>query len=217
MAWHCKAMGGYAMDSSEALDNANEIYGMLNARGWTLNSICGLLGNIGVESGYNPWRWQSDHIGSSTGSPWTNMGYGLTQFTPASKYIDSTAAKGFAGYGPNFSDKTGSTGEGYAQVLFFDQYADYYPTTAYPMTYAQFKASEETPAYLASVWLYNYERPGDPGATESIRRDNANYWYQVLSGEEPPPDPDPPGPGPSPGTGRKLPLWMYGKPWYLRL
>lgn len=204
MAWNAKAVGPYARTSDEAIENANNIYGLLYSKGWTLNAVCGLLGNLGAESGYNPWRWQNDVIGSSSGSPWTNMGYGFTQFTPASKYIDAAAAKLFPGYAPNFSDRTGSPSDGYAQMLFVDEYADYYATTAYPETYAEFKASEQTPSYLAKAWLYNYERPADPGATEAARAENADYWWTTLSGE-PPPDP----PGPGPGKGRKMPIYFY--------
>ena len=205
MTWHAKAKGAYAEASSEAKDNALEIYGILAARGWTINAVCGLLGNMGHESGYNPWRWQSDRLGASTGSPWTNKGYGLVQFTPASKYINN--ARGISGYGPNFSDKTGLASDGYAQIIYVDENADYYATSTYPLSYAEFKASTENPAYLASAWLYNYERPADPAATEQARQTSANFWYQVLSGETPPPDP-----GPPPvivGSSRRLPLWMY--------
>lgn len=211
MPWQAQAIGGFPRESQEALDNANQIYGVLYARGWTLNAICGVLGNMGAESGYNPWRWQSDSIGASTGSPWTNKGYGFVQFTPASKYIDAASAIATQGYGPNFSDKTGFTSDGYAQMVFVDEHADYYATSSYPESYAEFKASLQSPAYLARAWLYNYERPADPGATESARAENAEWWYTTLSGEEPPPDPGPgPGPGPSPRTGGKF--WIYMKP-----
>lgn len=210
MAWHVKVRGGYTITSTEAQENAQEIYAILYGLGWTVNAISGLLGNMDVESGYNPWRWQGDRIPSVTDSPWTNRGYGLTQFTPGGKYINNTQAQAIAGYGPNFSDVTGSQNDGYAQCHFIDGYADYYPTSAYPESYAAFKASDQTPAYLASAWLYNYERPENPGATESRRQAAANTWYEFLSGEKPPTPPDPPGPGPSPSyRGRRIPIWMY--------
>ena len=191
MSWHCKTVGSYLRSSNEAKENARQIWGILGNRGWTLNAVCGVLGNIGAESGYNPWRWQNDNVGTSDGSPWTNKGYGLTQFTPASKYIDNANAKVNPGYGPNFSDRTGSPNDGYAQIIFLDEHADYYPTGAYPMSYNEYKVSEENPGELAVTWLYNYERPADPGATEDTRRENGNYWYEVLAGEPPvPPVPE---------------------------
>lgn len=143
---------------------------------------------MGAESGYNPWRWQSDKIGVSTGSPWTNKGYGLVQFTPAGKYINS--AQGYDGYSPNFSDKSGGVSDGIAQMLFVNEKADYYPTKTYPISYADYKVSTDNAGTLAVVWLYNYERPGDPSATLELRREEANYWWDVLSGLPPvPPTP----------------------------
>lgn len=206
--WNAKAKGAYARDSDEAIQNANEVYSILFNKGWTLNAVCGLLGNVGSESGYNPWRWQSDKMGTSSGSPWKNKGYGLTQFTPAGKYISSSDAKKISGYAPNFSDKKGNASDGYAQCVFLDAYADYYKTNAYPLTYSEFKESEETPSYLAKAWLYNYERPADPSATEETRSENAEYWYKVLSGEEPPTPPEPPEPFYSK---KKTPIWVFIK------
>lgn len=205
MNWHAKKIGGYARTSVEAQENAQMIYGLLYSRGWTLNAVCGLLGNLSAESGYNPWRWQSDAVGVSTGSPWTNKGYGFVQFTPGGKYINSSAAKAYPGYGPNFSDRAGNINDGYAQMCFVDEHADYIPTGTYPMTYAQFKTSTLSAGHLARVWLYNYERPGDPAATEEARASNGNWWYETLSGETPPDPPDPPGPG------GQLNIWMLFK------
>lgn len=206
MPWHCKPLRAYARDSEEAQENARMIYSVLSAKGWTVNAICGMLGNQGHESGYNPWRWQNDVRGTVTGSPWKDMGYGLVQFTPASKYIDDPAAQAFPGYGPNFLEGGGSLGDGNAQLLFIDAYADYYSTSSYPLSYAEFKASKADAGYLASAWLYNYERPGDPSATEAARREEAGYWWGILSGETPiPPTPTP--------TGKGSKFWVYMANW----
>lgn len=187
--WHVKEKGGYSNESAEAYDNASLIYDILSGYGWTVNAVAGLLGNVCIESGLNPWRWQNDSVGASTGTPWRSRGYGLVQFTPASKYIDDSRAKSFDGYGPNFSDKQGNANDGDAQLEFVDRYADYAKTDAYPLTYSQYKASEESADYLAEAWLYNYERPKDPSASIAERKRNALYWYEVLSGETPTPHP----------------------------
>lgn len=190
MSWHAKAVGSYVRSSEEAKENARLIWGILGNRGWTVEAVSGLLGNMDRESGYNPWRWQGDKIGSSSGAPWTNKGYGLTQFTPANKYIGN--AKEIPGYGPNFSDKAGKESDGYAQIIYLDEYGDYYQTGAYPLSYTEYKSSTEDPGYLALAWLYNYERPADPASTEEIRRECGLYWYEILSGEKPiPPTPTP--------------------------
>ena len=58
--------------------------------GWTPNCIAGMLGNIMVESGVNPWLfehssvWWDDPMDIMTDSG----GMGLTQWTPCRKYYD---------------------------------------------------------------------------------------------------------------------------------
>lgn len=199
MPWHVKEIGAYANDSAEAIDNATMIWGILKNKGWTLNAVCGVLGNIGYESGYNPWRWQGDLVPSITQSPWTNKGYGFTQFTPGGKYINDDNAKAIPGYGPNFADSVGNVNDGYAQIVFLDTWADYYPTSRFPISYADYKVSATNPGELAVVWLYNYERPGDMPSEEPKRRQEGDYWFKTLSGV------DPPGPDPE----KKESKWIY--------
>ena len=192
MPWHAKASGAYAETSQEAIDNMQAMADLLTARGWTLNAIAGVAGNIGHEGGYNPWRWQSDNIQPTSNSPWTNIGYGFFQFTPGGKYIN--AAMSYAGYGPNFSDRDGFVTDGQAQVLFVDEQADYYPRDAYPMTYAEYKVSLDTPEYLCEVWMHNYERPASYD-TLPQRQASARFWYNTLTGGG--------------GGGRRLfPVWL---------
>ena len=50
--WHAKAVGPYDKASTEAIENAMCIYETLYNQGWTLNSIAGVLGNMGSESEY---------------------------------------------------------------------------------------------------------------------------------------------------------------------
>ena len=195
--WYCKETGNYEKTSDEALNNCELIYGILDGYGWTLNAVCGVLGNIGAESGYNPWRWQSDNVQLSTGSPWVGKGYGLVQFTASAsdtshKYIDNPNAQVMSGYGPNFSDKVGSKNDGNAQLQFLNQYADYIKTSTYDLTYAEYKRSTQTPEYLAKAWMHNYERPASY-STESARASLARYWYTKLNGVTPPTPPTPTG------------------------
>lgn len=203
MAWHCQVYDGYGRTSTEAIDNAKEIYNNLHALGWSLNAICAILGNIGYEGGYNPWRWQNDNI-----QPYqtTNYGdahaYGLFQFDNATKYQQNSYAKSLPEYGPNWSDRAGKTTDGIAQLKYVNQYADYYSTNAYPLSYSQFKVSTQTPSYLAKAWLYNYERPADPASTENGRASEAEYWYTVLQNYTPVP------PVPT-GDSGALPFMMY--------
>ena len=78
MAWIAKPNGAYGIDSDEAKNNMFEIYNIL-CDSFTIEAICGILGNMNGESGYNPWRWQGDTYN-------VHNGYGLVQFTPGRTY-----------------------------------------------------------------------------------------------------------------------------------
>ena len=204
MTWHAKTTGSYDPESTEARENAMEMYGVLNSLGWTVNAVSGLLGNIHVESHYNPWRYQSDDVQSFVSSQTWELGYGLVQFSPCRKYLHNPQTSGYTGFDPNFSDRQGQPWDGMAQCYAIDGLpGQWIPTSSYPMSYAEFKSSTGNPGDLAMAFLLNYERPGDPSATETTRREMANYWYQYLSGQEPP------GPGPGPGPGPEPPP-VYG-------
>ena len=52
-------------------------------------------------------------------------------------------------------------------------------TSAYNLTWEQFKASTETPEYLCSAFLKNFERAGVEA--EETRKEYARKWYDFLS------------------------------------
>lgn len=205
MSWHNKTYGAYGRNSTEAYDNAVMIYGTLYSRGWTLEAVCGMLGNVEAESGYNPWRWEGDSV-LTQGNPrinWsTTNGYGLCQWTPAGKYINN--AGGYSGYGPNYSDLRGSDSDGYAQMLFLDENADYFKNPAHPeywIPYDQYKQatiSDYSIDFLAHAWFYNFER----GTWNPVRVTAAQYWYTTLGGITPPTPPTPTG---------NIPVWLLFK------
>ena len=65
------------------------------------------------------------------------------------------------------------------------------------MSWEEWASSTLPPADLASAFMAEYERPGVLAEVE--RRNNANRWYEFLSGHPP---------QPSSGNNR-LKLWMY--------
>lgn len=204
MGWHTKATGAYYRTSTEAFENAQCVYAILYSMGWTLEAACGVLGNIESESGYNPWRWQSDII-LPAGDPRINYqnahAYGLCQWDPAGKYINN--GSGYAGYGPNYSDQSGWINDGSAQLAYLDENADYYPTASYPLSFSEYKAatiSDYSIDYLTRAWFYNFER----GTWDENRVAAASYWYSVFTGQPVPPVP-PPGPT------RNIPIWLLFK------
>ena len=173
--WHNKNTGAYSRDSIEAQENVMKMVEVLAPLGWTINAIAALAGNQAYESGFNPWRWESDIVN-------TARGYGLFQYTPATKYINSSVAAGYTGFQPNYPMGAGGQDDGTAQLLFMHNNVDggYIPTSAYNLSMQQFRESTQSPDYLASAWLYNYERPADPAATEAGRRADALWWYDWL-------------------------------------
>lgn len=193
MSWHTKATGGYGYGTTEAKENAEQIYFILTDRGWGLGAISGVLGNLQFESQMNPWRWQSDIVLNSSDPQIdysTAHGYGLFQFTPAGKYCHSSIARAYPGFKPNYSNRTGGEFDGYAQVCFVDEHADYIPTAPpYDVPYASFKLFQLNPRYCARIWLYNYER----GTADPLREDYAEIWYNYLSNVTPQPPDNPPG------------------------
>ena len=173
--WHNKNTGAYSRDSIEAQENVMKMVEVLAPLGWTINAIAALAGNQAYESGFNPWRWESDTVNMA-------RGYGLFQYTPASKYINSSVAAGYTGFQPNYPMGSGGPDDGTAQLLFMHNNVDggYIPTNAYPLSMQAFRESTQSPDYLASAWLHNYERPADPSATEAGRRADALWWYDWL-------------------------------------
>lgn len=173
MAW---ISGNRWLNQSEMDNNAREFYNFFSARGWSLNAIAGALGNAAHESHIDPGIWQNLTVSN-------NLGYGIFQWTPASKIRNWLVANGY-GF---------ESGEGQCMRVIWEMQNNqqYYPTKNYPLSFSQFSVSTETPTYLATAWMYNYERPGDPHLQERI--DYANYYYALLSGETPPtPPPDNP-------------------------
>lgn len=212
MSWHNRNTGGFDRSTSAAYDNAMEAYGILAARGWTLTAFCAFWGNVEHESGYNPWRWQSDNVlpvGSSSINVQSGHAYGLAQWDPARKYIEGGSS--YNGYGPNYSNRQGSDNDGTAQLNFLDDTAvssgQYFPNPnyQYQVSYSNFKQAsldQHNMYWWVRAWFHNYER----GTWSDVRVTSANYWYEVLGGVTPPPQPPEP-----PEPSGKVPIWLLFK------
>lgn len=150
----------------EMQPNAVYIAAKLLDAGWTLNAIAGMLGNMQHESTINPGIWQSLHEGNLSG------GFGLVQWTPATKYMEWAAANGYTDY----TDIDGQI----ARILWeLENGEQFYSTTTYPITFAEFSASTRSAEYLAGAFLYNYERPEEYNIEP--RQTAAKYWFTYLS------------------------------------
>lgn len=153
--------------------NAEHILGYLGSRGWTRNSICGMLGNMQTESTINPGIWQS--LISYDHDPYASVsghGYGLVQWTPFNKYTIWARDSGLV-----YSDIDAQLQRIEYEIANGLQWIS---TSEYPLTFQDFKVSTETPEYLADAFLKCYERPADQN--QPNRGTQARYWWDNLSG-----------------------------------
>lgn len=154
------------LSRDEIIHNATYICARLLEKGWTLNAACGVLGNMARESHCNPGLWESLIEGNMSG------GFGLTQWTPASKIIDWCNANGYDYLDVDVQlQRISEEMEG--------NHDQYYPTTAYPETGQEFIHSTKDPEYLASAFMKNWERPGVEA--ESERREWAKFFFEYFS------------------------------------
>lgn len=216
MPWFAKNTGGYVTlgyDSNTGLGtvtstlqadyNIQAAWTAFASKGWSQNAVAAVLGVCAYESGWNPWRWQSDILIASTDyynlHTATTHGYGLNQFTPAWTYIGE--AYPFAGFAPNYLDQAGRASDGNAQCIYIDHacsqlgyyfksslgppYTDY---DTYP--YIPFNDFYQTTitdfTNLVCQWLWNYGR-GMPETTQSLamRVAAAEYAFVTIGGTLP--------------------------------
>ena len=183
--------GNRFLSREEMTVNAKYIYRYLSARGWSINAICAMLGNMETESTLNPAIWQNLDEGN------TSLGYGLVQWTPATKYLE-------------WCSENSLDDEHMDSALKRIEYElenglQWIATDTYPLTFAEFKTSTLNITYLANAFLRNYERPADQ--TQPARGEQALAWYEVLKGNS----------GSVGGSGtdtqtptkqKKMPLWL---------
>lgn len=157
--------GNRYLTQAEMENNARYIWNYLGSRGWSLNAVAGMLGNMQTESTINPGIWQSLDAGNTSG------GFGLVQWTPATKLIDWA--------NQNDLDYTAMDTQLARLEYELANGLQYYPTSDYPETFEQFKTSTKDPYYLGMAFLANYERPAVPNQTK--RGLQAQAWYEFLS------------------------------------
>ena len=143
---------------------ANEIYDFFRGKGWTKNAICGLLGNMEVETAYtlNP----DIHAYNGDG------GYGLLQWTPASKLKNWAESNGL-----NF--RTINTQCRRVQYE-YDNKIQYSTSKYCSLTFKQYVKSSNSPDSLAECFMHNYERPDLKYANTPTRRKKAVEWCNYF-------------------------------------
>ena len=157
--WIVKESG--SLDEEEKQNNAVIIYGKLKDEGWSLNAIAAAIGNWDWESGLNPARWEGDQIGNTSG------GYGLAQWTPATKILNWLSENGY--------EK--DSGDGQLQWIIENTTSDWIASNNMAhMSGESFIHSTEDAATLARYYCQSFER----GAWTDTRASNASKWYEWL-------------------------------------
>lgn len=156
--------GNRFLTREEMTINAKYICDYLVARGWTVNAVAGMLGNMETESTINPAIWQNLDSGNMS------LGFGLVQWTPATKLMNWANEQGKA---------YNSMDTQLERIIWeMENGEQFYSTESYPITFKEFAKSNSDPYYLAGAFLYNYERPAEPDAV--TRGNQAKAWYEII-------------------------------------
>lgn len=192
MAWVSFYVVGWGgLNDAQQRNNGNMFWAAMRNYGFTACAAAAIWSNILHESGGNPQAWE-------TGS--TKNGFGLVQWTEATKLIDW--ARGL-GLDPNSGDvqclrinnefkNPSAYGSQYYINPFFN-----FNASASDFINAQISASRSI-EWWSECFTRNYERPNERNFQERKEAQfaSARTYYQIFSGQTP----DPPTP-PTPPTG----------------
>lgn len=146
--------------------NARYIFQFLSNQGWSDNAIFAILGNMETESWINPGKWEAN--------PSTPPGgFGLVQWTPATKYTNWLAPSQVADNIDNQLNRIlWEVANGTVQWV----ESMHSPS----MSFSAFTTSTQTPETLAEYFLRCYEMPANPAAEVAIRKNNAVKWHALF-------------------------------------
>lgn len=156
--------GNRYLTQAEMETNARYIWNYLGSRGWSINAVAGMLGNMQTESTINPGIWENLAAG-------VGPGFGLVQWTPYTKYTQWCEERSLD---PADMDSALQRIE-----YELENGLQYIKTSSYPLSFAEFKVSTESPYYLGMAFLANYERPAV--SNQPKRGQQAEQWYEFLS------------------------------------
>lgn len=145
------------LTEAQQLNNAQLVAYHFKGTDWTPEAISALCGNMAHESSLNPNIYEFGYNHS------LDRGYGLVQWTPATKYIDWANANGLP------YDK------GDSQLARIDYEVNnniqWIPIADFnDMTFAQFRANSGgwSSDYLTAAFTWSYERPARTAGEDSL-------------------------------------------------
>lgn len=185
------AAGGYETLGEDQMEtNAVYIKSYLTSEGFSLKAIAAMLGNFQIESTINPAAWEVSGFS-------TSGGYGLPQWTPASRFLNWASANSYISTATAASINTLAYSAPVtlmdSELTFLlaemsnpnywytpsDNSSKYGTTTS--LTYSQFKTSTLDVSVLTRVFCGHYERPSNAGVKMNERIAAAQKWYSFLS------------------------------------
>lgn len=165
------ASNAYLTDHSEAQRlNAQYIWQHLASKGWTLNAVAALLGNMQSESGINPGLWEDRR---AWGNPY-HHGFGLVQWTPYTKYTNWCKNKGY-----EIDDIDGQL----ERITWEAENEKQWNHNHSPrITFSEFIHSQKSAHELGGIFMRNYEVPAGymTKAKFNERGNQATTWYEYL-------------------------------------
>jgi hypothetical protein len=161
--------GNRYLTLEEMTENAQYILDYLTAKGWSKNAVCGMLGNMQTESTINPAIWEGLNEGNTSG------GFGLVQWTPATKYLDWCTANNL-----NYPEMDSNLLRIIYEVENGLQWGYDSEGNPPPYSFSDFTKSTEDPYTLGMNFLWYYERP--LVKDQPARGEQAVYWYENLVG-----------------------------------
>ena len=160
-------------NNEKQINNATIIKNYWTAQGWTLEAICGFLGNVQQESTFNPALVE---IGGT--------GHGFVQWTPPTdlyNVLDAVYGKHDDWADPQkqltailaeYQQKTGIKNWGIEPQWYIEL-----APVDYRLQWNEYIKSTKDVGYLARVWEYCYERPA---SAHPERAANAQAWYEYF-------------------------------------
>lgn len=154
------------LSAEERQHNAKLVWQYFGSRGWTLNAVCAMLGNMETESTINPGIWESLIV--------NGRGYGLVQWTPYTKYSE-WAGVGWQNNGNKQCERI---------VYEMENGLQWTPNSAVtpsnpPISLREFSTSTLPVETLANYFLWYYEHPEVPN--QPVRAEQAKKWFTYLS------------------------------------